>query len=209
MASAADISFEFKGLDHVAVVTRDMKATVDFYHGVLGMPVLRTAEFHDDAGEVIGQHWFFGVGDPCNPDAHIAAFWWKDGFQTLPEDANAITAKPKNPHAAPIGSLMHFNLRVDADKIESYCAKLSALGIPFRHAVRYSDSHPGSPGGAFSCTGMRGINSMNKYVEPQQGALMSSVYVSDPSGIQVEFNAWLPEWEKWPNDAVALANDDG
>jgi catechol 2,3-dioxygenase-like lactoylglutathione lyase family enzyme len=200
MTTAADIEFEFKGLDHVALVTRDMKATVDFYHGVLNMPVLHTLEYFDDAGELTGQHWFFGVGDPSNPDAHIAAFWWKDGFQALPEDANPITSRPPNPRATPIGSMLHLNLRVNPDKIEPYCAKLAALNIPFRHSVRYFD--PGNPGT------MRVVNSMDKYVEPEDGALMSSVYVNDPSGIQVEFNTWLPGWEKWPNDAVPRSNDD-
>jgi catechol 2,3-dioxygenase-like lactoylglutathione lyase family enzyme len=200
MTKAADTKFEFKGLDHVALVVKDMKATVDFYHGLLGMPVLHTLEYFDDDGELTGQHWFFGVGDPSNPNAHIALFCWQGGYQTLPEDANPITVKPKNPQATPIGSLMHLNLRVDADKIQAYCEKLSGLKVPFRHSVRYYD--PQNP------PVMRAINSLDKYVEPEPGALMSSVYVSDPSGILVEFNAWLPGWENWPNDSVPRSGSD-
>lgn len=200
MTGAADTRFEFKGLDHVALVVKDMKATVDFYHGVLGMPVLHTLEYFDDAGELTGQHWFFGVGDPCNPDAHIAAFWWKDGYQTLPDDANPVTAKPKNPRATPIGSMLHLNLRVDPEKIAAYCDKLTDLEIPFRHSARYAD--PEKPGV------LRAVNSFDKYVEPENGALMSSVYVDDPSGIQVEFNSWLAGWAGWPNNSVARSDTD-
>jgi catechol 2,3-dioxygenase-like lactoylglutathione lyase family enzyme len=186
--------FEFKGLDHPAIVVGDMEATVDFYHGKLGMPVLHTLEYFNDAGELTGQHWFFGVGDPTNPDAHIAAFWWKDGYQTLPKDANPTTVKPPNPQASPVGTLLHINLRVDRDKIEEYCGLLTEMGIPFRHSARYLD--PERPGV------LRPVNSIDKYLPPEEGALMSSVYIYDPSGIQIEFNAWLPGWEKWPNDAT-------
>jgi hypothetical protein len=35
---------------------------------------------------------------------------------------------------------------------------------------------------------------------------MSWVSINDPGGKQIEFNAWLPGWEKWPNDTVALSN---
>jgi catechol 2,3-dioxygenase-like lactoylglutathione lyase family enzyme len=34
--------FEFAGVNHLAPVCRDMKETVDFYHGVLGMPLTLT-----------------------------------------------------------------------------------------------------------------------------------------------------------------------
>jgi catechol 2,3-dioxygenase-like lactoylglutathione lyase family enzyme len=191
-------NFEFKGLDHAAIVVADMEATVDFYHVKLGMPVLHTLEYFGDDGELTGQHWFFGVGDPVNPDAHIAAFWWKGGYQTLSDDANPVTVKPTNPQASPIGTLLHINLRVDRDKIEEYCNRLSELGISFRHSVRYLD--PERPGV------MRAVNNFDVYGALEEGALMSSVYIYDPSGIQIEFNSWLPGWEKWPNDAIAKSD---
>lgn len=193
-------AFEFKGLDHVALIVKDMAETVDFYHGKLGMPVLHTLEYFDDDDQLVGQHWFFGVGDPCNPHAHLAMFWWKDGYQTLPDEAVQPTAKPANHRAAPVGSMLHLNLRVDADKIEEYCDKLKETEIPFRHAVRYFD--PERP------HVMRAVNKFDEYASVEEGALMSSVYVTDPSGNQIEFNAWLPGWESWPNNAVARSDDE-
>ena len=64
-----------------------MKRTYDFYHGLLGMPVLHSIEYtdKDDDGNVVpmGQHFFFGVGGE-NPNAHIAFFYWKNGYQNAP-----------------------------------------------------------------------------------------------------------------------------
>jgi catechol 2,3-dioxygenase-like lactoylglutathione lyase family enzyme len=190
--------FGFKGLDHVALIVSDMEETVDFYHHKLGMPILHTLEYFNADDELEGQHWFFGVGDPSNPDAHIAMFWWKDGYQTLPQDVVTPSAKPANRRAAPVGTILHFNLRVDADRIEEYCNRLSEMDIPFRHAIRYFD--PKRP------HAMRAVEAFDKYIPEEEGALMTSVYVTDPSGNQVEFNAWLPGWESWPNDAVAQAD---
>lgn len=36
--------FELRGINHLALVCRDMKRTVDFYTGVLGMPLTKTIE---------------------------------------------------------------------------------------------------------------------------------------------------------------------
>jgi hypothetical protein len=52
----------------------------------------------------------------------------------------------------------------------------------------------------------RAVDHFNEYVTPGEGALMSWVYISDPSGKQIEFSAWLPGWDKWPNETVALSN---
>jgi hypothetical protein len=109
-----------------------------------------------------------------------------------------VTVKPTNPQASPIGALLHLNLRVDRNKIEEYCGRLTEMGIAYRHSVRYVD--PDRPGV------MRAVNNFDVYEAPGEGALMSSVYINDPSGIQIEFNSWLPGWEKWPNDAIAQSD---
>ena len=36
--------FEFRGINHLALVCRDMERTVDFYTNVLGMPLVKTIE---------------------------------------------------------------------------------------------------------------------------------------------------------------------
>jgi catechol 2,3-dioxygenase-like lactoylglutathione lyase family enzyme len=192
--SATNEKFDFKGLDHLAITVSDMKRAVDFYHGKLGMPILYTMEYKNDQDEVIGQHWYFGVG---GDGAHLAIFYWKDGYQTLPPQQDVERPKPKNPRAYPVAELMHFNLRVDADRIEEYCGKLKDEGIPFRHTVRYHD--PNRPGV------MTVESTDNGFTPTREGALMTSVYLSDPDGINLEFNAWLPAFGSWPNDAAPMS----
>ena len=55
---AAQHGFEFRGINHLALVCSDMARTVDFYTNVLGMPLVKTIEL--PAG--MGQHFFFDCG---------------------------------------------------------------------------------------------------------------------------------------------------
>lgn len=200
--------FNFKGLDHLALTVSDMKRSVDFYHGKLGMPVLHTLEYQNEEGDLIGQHWFLGVGDPSNPDAHIAIFWWRDGYQTLSEEEIYSGKKAKNKFAKPIGAMLHLNLRVDPEMMEPYAQKLVDMGIPFRHVSRYAAEKSEVQATGLVNVGMRGITSMDEYHQPEDGWLMNSIYVKDPDNIEVEFNAWAPAWREWPADAVPVSNED-
>jgi catechol 2,3-dioxygenase-like lactoylglutathione lyase family enzyme len=193
-AKATNEKFDFKGIDHLAITVSDMERAVDFYHGKLGMPILYTMEYKNDRDEVIGQHWYFGVG---GAGAHLAIFYWKDGYQTVPPQPFE-RPKPANPRAYPIAELMHFNLRVDPDRIEEYCNKLKDEGIPFRHTVRYRDPER---------SGLMTIETVeNGFVPAREDALMTSVYFSDPDGINIEFNSWLPAFESWPSDATPMSD---
>lgn len=200
--------FEFKGLDHLALTISDMKRSVDFYHGVLGLPVLHTLEYQNENGDLVGQHWFLGVGEPSNPDAHIALFWWRDGYQHIDKDQVYSDLRPGFKLAKPIGSLIHFNLRVDATKMREYAGKLTAMGVPFRHVTRYAAKDSALQASGLVNVGMRGITTRNEYHQPEEDWLMDSIYVFDPDGIEVEFNAWAPAWRDWPNDAVPVSGAD-
>jgi catechol 2,3-dioxygenase-like lactoylglutathione lyase family enzyme len=189
MATATKI--EFLGLDHVALGCSDMKRTVDFYHGILGMPILHTIEYLGDDGSgnqvPVGQHFFFGVGGE-NPNAHLAFFYWKNGYH--PEAGNmGDDGLPPGvyPRAIKPGVAAHINLRVAQERIPEYCDVLAAAGLPFRHTTRYANP-------------WREVTTVNGYAPPKAGCLMDSVYFDDPDGIHLEFNAWLPEWDSWPND---------
>lgn len=50
---------ELKGVNHLAMVTRDMDATVRFYTGVLGMKLVRAQRNDDDPDS---RHYFFDMG---------------------------------------------------------------------------------------------------------------------------------------------------
>ncbi len=57
------------GINHLALVCRDMEETVAFYAGVLGMPLYKTVALPDG-----GQHFFCD----CGGGDSVAFFWWPD-----------------------------------------------------------------------------------------------------------------------------------
>ena len=59
----SESGFELRGINHLALVCSDMARTVDFYTGVLGMPLIKTIEL--PAG--MGQHFFFDCGGRGRP----------------------------------------------------------------------------------------------------------------------------------------------
>ena len=68
--------FELRGINHLALVCKDMKRTVDFYTNVLGMPLIKTIDLPNGAG----QHFFFDIG---GGDA-LAFFWFPDSDDSVP-----------------------------------------------------------------------------------------------------------------------------
>ena len=72
----ANETFDIQGINHLALVCKDMKRTVDFYSGVLGMPVTKTITLPND----MGQHFFFDIG---NGD-QLAFFWFPNAPESVP-----------------------------------------------------------------------------------------------------------------------------
>jgi len=52
-------TLHWRGINHLALVTNDMDATVRFYHGVLGAELVATI------GTPAFRHYFFAFGDEC------------------------------------------------------------------------------------------------------------------------------------------------
>lgn len=49
--------FQIQGINHIALVCKDMARTVDFYTNTLGMKLIKTIALPDG-----GQHFFFDIG---------------------------------------------------------------------------------------------------------------------------------------------------
>ena len=81
MADDRNPEFELRGINHLALVCRDMKRTVDFYTGVLGMPLTKTIELPFG----MGQHFFFDIG---NGDC-LAFFWFPNAPASMPGVSNS------------------------------------------------------------------------------------------------------------------------
>ena len=162
MARPKNKEFEFQGINHLALVCKDMDRTVDFYSNVLGMPLIKTI----DLPRGMGQHFFFDVG---NGDC-IAFFWFADAPAAQPGVASATRGPLPGPSAH--GSMNHVAINVPAERIDDYHAKLVAKGIQCSIVV----SHDDSP--------------MQASVEITPTTFVRSIYFYDPDGIALEFAAW-------------------
>jgi len=73
----------WRGINHLALVTPDMDATVRFYAGVLGMPLVATLM----AGPM--RHYFFEMAD-----GNTVAFFEIAGMETFAKAAGALGDRP-------------------------------------------------------------------------------------------------------------------
>lgn len=149
------------GINHVALVCRDMKQTVQFYTEVLKMPLFKTVQLPDG-----GQHFFFD----CGGDNAVAFFWWEDA----PPAAPGIASVKKFPFDAKtaVGSMNHLAFDMAEDELEAALDRLEEAGVPHTHAVF---NHDDSPQGYAR--------------ETHDGVFVRSVYFTDPNGIMLEFAA--------------------
>jgi catechol 2,3-dioxygenase-like lactoylglutathione lyase family enzyme len=152
--------FELRGINHLALVCRDMARTVEFYEGLLGMPLVKTVEL--PAG--MGQHFFFDCGG-----GDLLAFFW---FPEAPEGVPGISAPAARPDkgdlTSAIGSMNHVAFSVPEDKIEEYRERLVEAGIPCSEVANHDDSEWG----------------VSKDLHP--GVFVRSIYFQDPDGILLE-----------------------
>ncbi|BDW81464.1 glyoxalase [Erythrobacter sp. Dej080120_24] len=150
-----------KGINHIALVCRDMKETVRFYTEVLNMPLFKTVQLPDG-----GQHFFFD----CGGGNAIAFFWWKDA----PPAAPGIASVRKFPFDAKtaVGSMNHLAFDMEEAELEAALDRLAEAGVEHTHAVLNHDDSP------------RGYSP-----EMHEGVFVRSVYFTDPNGIMLEFAA--------------------
>ena len=165
MARLTNPEFEVKGINHLALVCKDMARTVEFYRDVLGMPLIKTIELPRG----MGQHFFFDIG---NGDA-LAFFWFADAPEAQPGIASAKRAPLPGPSAH--GSMNHVAINVPAEKIDEYYRKLKAKGVECSRVVNHDDSP------------------MQASLELTPSTFVRSIYFYDPDGIALEFAAWTRE----------------
>ena len=141
-----------------------MKRTVDFYSGILGMPLVKTIELPNGSG----QHFFFDIGR-----GGMLAFFW---FPAAPESVPGVT---HSAHLVGGGSLVsahasmnHVAFKVPAGKIDDYRRKLAGAGVEATVVVNHDESERQASRTITDSTYVR------------------SVYFRDPDGILLEFAAW-------------------
>jgi catechol 2,3-dioxygenase-like lactoylglutathione lyase family enzyme len=173
MTSTPD--FEFRGVHHLALVCRDMGRTVDFYTGVLGMPLVMTI----DLPHGMGQHFFFDIG---NGDT-LAFFWYPE----TPEPAPGVSAPAQYPiigdSRSAIGSMNHVAFAVPPEKFDEYVARLHEKGVETSGVTNHDDSE----------------HQITRRMH--DGVFLRSVYFFDPDGALLELACWTRPLR--PEDAMA------
>jgi len=170
--------FEIRGVNHLALVCKDMARTVEFYRDVLGMPLVKTIELPRG----MGQHFFFDIG---NGDS-LAFFW----FAGAPE-ANPGHAAPKFlPGVGDIvtahGSMNHIAFDVPAEKFDEYYERLKSKGVEVSKILNHDNSTSGVS------------------ADITDDVFVRSVYFFDPDGVCLEFASWTATFDE--SDVAHEAN---
>ena len=112
-------SVPWQGLNHLALITNDMDATVRFWHGVIGAPLIATI------GTDTFRHYFFGFG----PQSSVAF------FEYIGNDTDQI-AKPAGVFDARAGHFDHLSMDLpDESALEALRARLEAAGSEVTEVV--------------------------------------------------------------------------
>jgi catechol 2,3-dioxygenase-like lactoylglutathione lyase family enzyme len=160
--------FDIRGINHLALVCKDMARTVDFYSNVLGMPLIKTLDLPGGRG----QHFFFDIG---NGDA-LAFFWFPNAPEAQPGVSSAANLPMQGTIVSGHGSMNHVAFNVPAEKIDEYHDKLAARGIAVTKIMNHDESE-------------RQITL--DVVTPS--TFVRSIYFYDPDGICLEFASWTRE----------------
>ena len=160
--------FRLGGINHVALVCADMARTVDFYSGVLGMPLIKSLDLPGG----MGQHFFFDAG---NGDC-VAFFWFKRAPDGEPGETTPRALPGVGDIVTAVGSMNHLAFHVPADKFDAYRQRLIDKGVKVGPVLNHDDSPT--------------QHSDTLY----PGVYVRSFYFTDPDGILLEFACWTQEF---------------
>ncbi|MCC7364685.1 MAG: VOC family protein [Dehalococcoidia bacterium] len=157
--------FNFSGINHLALVCKDMERTVHFYRDILGMPLIKTL----DLPKGMGQHFFFDIG---NGDC-LAFFWFPDAPEAHPGVSSPAGMPGLGQEITTAhGSMNHVAFNVAEDKFDEYVQKLHDKGLNPSPVLNHDDSK------------------WQVAKEMHPGVFVRSVYFMDPDGIMLEFATW-------------------
>jgi catechol 2,3-dioxygenase-like lactoylglutathione lyase family enzyme len=188
--------FDIQGVSHLALVSSDMARTVDFYEGVLGMPLIKTMELPKIPGSPLaggGQHFFFDIG---NGDC-LAFFWWPN----VPPAAPGVSAPTSVAGLSAAGSMHHIAFKVPPERIEQTARRLEESGIEW-----YGGPHPLITPEFMQMMASVTPEMVDQLAHPQPShydatlidddTFAYTMYFNDPDGILLEFCAWLPAYDR-------------
>ena len=156
--------FEIRGVNHLALVCKDMAKTVEFYRDVLGMPLIKTLDLPNG----MGQHFFFDIG---NGDS-LAFFWFPNAPERQPGVASPQSLPGEGSMVTAHGSMNHIAFDVAPEEFDACVARLKAKGVKVSPVL----NHDNSP------------MQVSATVTPD--VFVRSIYFFDPDGVCLEFAAW-------------------
>ncbi len=160
--------FQLGGINHVALVCSDMAKTVDFYSGVLGMPLIKSLDLPGG----MGQHFFFDAG---NGDC-VAFFWFTDAADRVPGISSPAAIPGIGEITSSVSSMNHLAFHVPAEKFDDYRQRLKDKGVRVGPVLNHDES----------------AAQVSATVHP--GVYVRSFYFHDPDGITLEFACWVKEF---------------
>ncbi|MGV9867167.1 VOC family protein [Rhodococcus koreensis] len=152
--------FEYGGINHLALVCRDMVETIRFYEGVLDMPLVKTIDLPDS-----GQHFFFDIGN----NNLLAFFWFPDNDVPRAGTAAPASLPGAGDFSSDVSSMNHVALTVPEEKFEHYRDLLIARGLNVSEIMNHD----------YSKWQMSRRNHENVWLR--------SMYFFDPNGVLLEF----------------------
>ena len=160
----------FTGMNHIALICRDMAETVDFYENVLDMPLVKTLELPGH-----GQHFFFD----CGNGATIAFMWFKDAPPAAPGIASQHLDVRKDGAETAIASMNHLAIGIPLEKFDDYAERLRSRGLKV-FVINHNDGED------------------QHKIERTPNTWIRSMYFRDPNGIALEFAALTRDYR--PDD---------
>jgi catechol 2,3-dioxygenase-like lactoylglutathione lyase family enzyme len=100
-----------RGIHHTALLSSDVRTTIEFYQGLLEFPLTEIFENRDYAGS---NHFFFDVGT-----GNLLAFFDMPGLDL-------------GPYAEVLGGLHHIAISVTREKWDYLRAKLDEAGVAYQ-----------------------------------------------------------------------------
>jgi catechol 2,3-dioxygenase-like lactoylglutathione lyase family enzyme len=171
------MTITYRGINHLALVTRDMDKTVRFYRDILGMPLVATIGRYE--GDVRFRHYFFEIG----PGHTLAFFEWPDAEI---EEFN----KPAGLPASGRIQFDHVSFNVaDEAALLDLQRRLRAHGVEVTRVVDH-----------------RFLKSIY-FTDPNGISLEASYWVKDPTGIAPDLNDRVLFADPNPVPAVVEASE--
>ncbi|MGD1109319.1 MAG: VOC family protein [Mycobacterium sp.] len=168
--------FELGGINHVALVCSDMERTVHFYRDILGMPLIKSLDLPNEAG----QHFFFDAGHgDC-----VAFFWFADAPDRVPGISSPGAIPGIGDITSAVSTMNHLAFHVPAEKFDAYRQRLKDKGVRVGPVLNHDESE------------------MQASMTVHPGVYVRSFYFQDPDGVTLEFACWVKEFADGDDKAV-------